>query len=558
MTTRGLPGFLRRSLRRDDFYTTSEDDDTDDNDNDDDDGENSIEDSMHNTESPSNRPSATQLKDRNNTNTKKQQKTAALRTTPSGAATDSSSSSLLDPSPLAETSAREDANAGWTHTNNPSTNNSSSNNTNNNMNMNTNTKMNGNGDFYHDNDGQNSVSTLGESVSGIRRMSGNSSYESGNSNNNSNSSSNHRGATSRRSPTKSYRETQFEKILGVATGANINNSNHNNSNKNNHVVKMSELRQLAWNGIPPQYRGMSWKIMLGYLPTNAMRRQQTLERKRAEYKDAIQQHYYIDDNSRTIQEQETLRQVLVDVPRTAPDIQLFRNEKIKRALSRLLYIWAMRHPASSYVQGINDLATPLFAVFLAEEYEGEDMLDGSIMVVLEDERIDEVEADVYWCLTNILAGIQDHYTEDQPGVQRMVMRLEELVNRIDGDLYNHIHSVGIQFMQFAFKWMNCLLLREFNLRCVVRLWDTYISEESGNGFEDFHVYVCAAFLSQFSSQLQEMDFDELFQFMQQVPTDDWGETEIEMLLSHAYVLRSLFEGSDAHLTSNSNLNNSNA
>ena len=131
----------------------------------------------------------------------------------------------------------------------------------------------------------------------------------------------------------------------------------------------------------------------------------------------------------------------------------------------------------------------------------------------------------------------------------MVMRLQELVNRIDGDLYNHIHSVGIQFMQFAFKWMNCLLLREFNLRCVIRLWDTYISEESGNGFEDFHVYVCAAFLSQFSSHLQEMDFDELFQFMQQVPTEDWGETEIEMLLSYAFVLQNLFGGSDAHLTS---------
>lgn len=116
-------------------------------------------------------------------------------------------------------------------------------------------------------------------------------------------------------------------------------------------------------------------------------------------------------------------------------------------------------------------------------------------------------------MTNILAGIQDHYTADQPGVQRMVMRLEELVHRIDGDLCRHLESVGIQFMQFAFKWMNCLLLREFSLKCVIRLWDTYISE-GDLGFEDFHVYVCAAFLCQFSTQLQEMGFDELFGFMQ--------------------------------------------
>lgn len=139
-----------------------------------------------------------------------------------------------------------------------------------------------------------------------------------------------------------------------------------------------------------EYRGMAWKILLGYLPTNASRRNNTLKRKRAEYKDAIAQHYDIDDNSRMLQEQETLRQVLVDVPRTAPEIPLFRNERIKRILGRLLYIWAMRHPASSYVQGINDLATPLVAVFLSDYYEGEDVLDGNVMVLLSEDNLDEV------------------------------------------------------------------------------------------------------------------------------------------------------------------------
>jgi len=268
-----------------------------------------------------------------------------------------------------------------------------------------------------------------------------------------------------------------------------------------------------------------------------------LQRKRAEYKDAIGQHYDIDDNSRTIQEQEVLRQVLVDVPRTAPEVQLFRNERIKKLLTRILYIWAMRHPASSYVQGINDLAMPLIVAFLTETtnpnkkdvttttssstitervndttfeedsiVDYDTVLDGSIMESVTDERLEEVEADCYWCLTNLLAGIQGHYTSDQPGVQRMVLRLEELVNRIDAELCRHLRDTGIEFMQFAFKWMNCLLLREFKLKCVIRLWDTYISEN--DGFEGFHVYVCAAFLCQFSNQLRSMSFDELFGFMQ--------------------------------------------
>jgi hypothetical protein len=253
--------------------------------------------------------------------------------------------------------------------------------------------------------------------------------------------------------------------------------------------------------------------MLGYVPVNSARRKHTLDRKRSEYLDAIAQHYDIDDDTRTPQEQETLRQVLVDVPRTAPEVGLFRDSRIRKCLTRLLYIWAMRHPASSYVQGINDLATPLICVFLTDVCDGKDVMDGSVMEQVSDKMLREVEADCYWCLTNLLAVIQDHYTSDQPGVQRMVMRLEELVNRIDADLTAHLRDTGIEFIQFAFKWMNCLLLREFNLPCVIRLWDTYISEGDG-GFEDFHVYVCVAFLCQFSSQLQSMEFDEMFGFMQ--------------------------------------------
>ena len=47
--------------------------------------------------------------------------------------------------------------------------------------------------------------------------------------------------------------------------------------------------------------------------------------------------------------------------------------------------------------------------------------------------LDEVEADTYYCISRLLDGIQDHYTTDQPGIQRMVKKLEDLVRRIDLD-----------------------------------------------------------------------------------------------------------------------------
>lgn len=61
-------------------------------------------------------------------------------------------------------------------------------------------------------------------------------------------------------------------------------------------------------------------------------------------------------------------------------------------------------------------------------------------------------------------------------------------------------------MQFAFRWMNCLLMREVPMQCTVRMWDTYLAEGSSDGFSEFHVYVCAAFLAKWSKQLLKLDF----------------------------------------------------
>lgn len=84
--------------------------------------------------------------------------------------------------------------------------------------------------------------------------------------------------------------------------------------------------------------------------------------------------------------------------------------------------------------------------------------------------------------------------------------LEELVSRIDGkwpltvehstgdsrwsllttsvtplppeDIHNHFKRYEVEYLQFAFRWMNNLLMRELPLRCTIRLWDTYQVEKT--------------------------------------------------------------------------------
>lgn len=56
-----------------------------------------------------------------------------------------------------------------------------------------------------------------------------------------------------------------------------------------------------------------------------------------------------------------------------PQISLFQQKLVQEMFERILFIWAIRHPASGYVQGINDLVTPFFIVFLQEVLEPGDL-----------------------------------------------------------------------------------------------------------------------------------------------------------------------------------------
>ena len=191
-----------------------------------------------------------------------------------------------------------------------------------------------------------------------------------------------------------------------------------------------------------------------------------------------------------------------------------------------------------------NLVTPFFQSFLSAYIDGdpEDFNPDK----LPKEVMDVIEADSFWCLTKLLDGIQDNYIHAQPGIQRQVAELRDLTSRIDANLVKHLQKENVEFMQFSFRWMNCLLMREVSVKNTIRMWDTYMAEGS-NGFSEFHVYVCAAFLVKWSQRLLEMDFQEIMMFIQSLPTKNWAEKDIELLLSEAFMWQSLFKNASAHL-----------
>lgn len=61
------------------------------------------------------------------------------------------------------------------------------------------------------------------------------------------------------------------------------------------------------------------------------------------------------------------------------------------------------------------------------------------------------------------------------------------------------------------------------------------------------VYVCTAFLTHWSKQLKQLPQQDMLLFLQHLPTAEWGEDEVDELVSQAYVLQSLFDAAPSHL-----------
>jgi hypothetical protein len=400
-------------------------------------------------------------------------------------------------------------------------------------------------------------------------------------------------------------------------------------------VDLEALSKLTWNGATDEFRAASWRLLLGFSPPSSNRRGMVLTRKREEYRDLVNR-YYIDLSTNelkpewvaTISSQESalIHQIRIDVPRTLPHNPLFSNSVIQRSLERILLMWALRHPASGYVQGINDLVTPFLVVFLRELLNSKasptdpaadpsnqtptsSTMEESVVSTVshpqpsnppkspredqdeetigtprstgesscdsepsprevkpkqfnrpaEDLKIDVtlvtseemaiIEADSYWAVSKFIDCIQDNYTASQPGIQRSLHRLAELVGKIDPPLSQHLQTQGVLFVQFAFRWVNCLLMRELPLSLVIRLWDTYIAE--GDRFPTLHTYVCASFLIAFSKELVESDFQNLMMFLHHPPTDQWTTDTLEPLISQAFMWQTLYGDSSQHLRTNS-------
>ena len=317
---------------------------------------------------------------------------------------------------------------------------------------------------------------------------------------------------------------------------------------------LAGLQSLCWTGVPRSLRSFVWPILFGYVPLSAtvrtaaeldLARNTHLAKQRAVYAE-LKTHFAATRSAvASAVGAKFLKQIGLDVPRTwvlnRENFLPATKRVLQQSLAGVLETVLASLPQIGYVQGINEVAGLMLLVF------ADPLLAKKDTPVTAEAA--SLEADTYWCLVALLRRLEPLFLLQKDCDRSpldFVDRLATVLQQMDSEFADSLKTKGVEFVHFALRWLNCFYVRELPRLCVERLWDTFLAESAGGdffkGFLDFAIYFSAVVLITFREELIEKNFQDVVLFLQQLPTENWGDHEIETLISKAYLYKSIFEG----------------
>ena len=90
-------------------------------------------------------------------------------------------------------------------------------------------------------------------------------------------------------------------------------------------------------------------------------------------------------------------------------------------------------------------------------------------------------------------------------------------------------NAEIRLAFFAFRWVVCLLVREFSFENVLQLWDAYVAV--GEEFVLYHMYTCTRLIVAFQDRVMGMDLFPLVDFMQHLDSERWDAAQMRAFMN---------------------------
>lgn len=205
-------------------------------------------------------------------------------------------------------------------------------------------------------------------------------------------------------------------------------------------------------------------------------------------------------------DKEEIDLIELDVERTFQDVDLFRNNTVKVILINVLKSWSIKNSDLGYIQGMNEIAaTALYAIYPAikpchdktnfyELLNDEEKIEEDLFILF-DELMNRSLKSLYgYCNKNIqktacdLVNPELNFKSDKIDFEKLlVQNVSELKKRIhkifhfylkllDKKLYDHLLNITDPYL-YMFRWILCLLNREFDIKSTIVIWDIIFAYE---------------------------------------------------------------------------------
>jgi hypothetical protein len=281
-------------------------------------------------------------------------------------------------------------------------------------------------------------------------------------------------------------------------------------------IDYNNLRKLISEGLPeeiPELRSLLWKLFLNYYP-NDLDEWEIFSKEKSEDYEKIKLDI-IDENSKE-KYKNLLYEITSDITRTRTDMNFFnKNNKINEEegifgdlLTRILFIFAVLHHDISYIQGMNEILGTIYYSFA---------------------KSNEInlESDLFYCFENFMLEVKDIYLQDNDnelkGINCLVKKTEEILEKYDSELFNHFKNLGIEFNFFALRWILIFFSQEFFMPETLTLWDSLIIH---NDKYKFVITITVAILYKKREELLNKDFSQIMFSLQNLKNFDISIDEI--------------------------------
>ena len=296
------------------------------------------------------------------------------------------------------------------------------------------------------------------------------------------------------------------------------------------VAKIRSLLSVGLSDSPYEDRCLAWLVVLGVFPENPNDWQNTRAQIMTLY-DLLIKEYHIQDWTNKVikkfarkddfelEEKSIICLIHTDIVRTGRHIcfmepdenplepkegdPLLPFNKTLRKLERILYVFACSNPNYGYMQGFNELISPLYYVCKKAKH------------IFDDDEM-EVEAMAFMLFTNLITttSVQDFYdAKDKSSDMQSILKLyDKIFHRHDKKTAELFDKIKLDPFLYAYRWFNLVFAQEHDIPSLLIIWDACFGHI--NDFSMYVLYVAVAHIKVIEHCFADIEFSYILERIQ--------------------------------------------